>query len=56
MGYIMKISYEIRTMRDARIFCYDNLVRAREGALEAQKRVGVPFKIVKVTQTEEVVS
>ena len=52
----MRTSFEIRTMRDARVFCYDSLARAREEALAAEKRIGVKMKIVKVTQVEEIVA
>jgi hypothetical protein len=54
MEYEMRISYELRTMRDARIFSYDNLARAKDARGEAEKKVGVKMKIVKITHMEEV--
>jgi hypothetical protein len=52
----MRISYEVRTMRDARIFAYDSLLRAQQARQESEKRVGVKMKIVKITHMEEVVA
>ena len=51
-----QVSYQIRTVRDKPIFAYDNLLRAQEEKLKAEKRVGCKMKIVKVTHIEEVVA
>lgn len=48
-----QVSYQIRTVRDKPIFAYDNLLRAQEEKLKAEKRVGCKMKIVKVTHIEE---
>ena len=47
------ITYEIRTRRGAAVFSYDSLSRAKEAARDAEKRVGVPMKIYRITRTEE---
>jgi hypothetical protein len=52
----MRTTYEIRTMRDARVFSFDSLSRAQQEQLSAEKRIGVKLKIVKVTQVEEIVA
>jgi hypothetical protein len=52
----MRTTYEIRTMRDARVFCFDSLARAQQEQIAAEKRIGVKMKIVKVTQVEEIVA
>lgn len=49
------ISYQIRTVRDTPVFSFDSLARAREEMLKAQQKVGCKMKLVKVTQTEEVI-
>lgn len=51
----MNVSYHIRTVRNAPVFAFDNLTRAREEMLKAQKRIGCKLRIVKVTHVEEVV-
>lgn len=48
-----QVSYQIRTVRDKPISAYDNLPRAQEEKLKAEKRVGCKMKIVKVTHIEE---
>lgn len=49
----IKISYEIRTRRGTPVFSYDSFQRAKDEAREAEKRVGVPMIIYKITRTEE---
>ena len=50
----MNVTYEIRTKRNARVFAYDSLARAKEERLRAEKRVGCQMQIVKITHMEEV--
>ena len=50
----MHVTYEIRTSRNARVFAYDSLARAKEERLRTEKRIGVKMQIVKITHTEEV--
>ena len=45
----MNVTYEIRTKRNARVFAFDTLERARH-----EKRIKVPLNIVKITHMEEV--
>lgn len=47
------ISYQIRTYRNAPVFSYESLDRAKEEKLRAEKRVGCKMKIVKITCVEE---
>ena len=49
----MNVTYEIRTSRNARVFAYDSLARAKEEHLRAEKRIGVKMQIVKITHMEE---
>lgn len=51
-----QISYHIRTMRNAAVFSYDNLPRAKQEKAKAEKRLGINLKIVRVTHLEEEVS
>lgn len=51
----MNVSYQIRTVRGAPVFSYDSLVRAKEGRIKAEKRIGCKMQIIKVTHVEEVV-
>jgi hypothetical protein len=48
-----QISYHIRTKRNAAVFAYDNLPRAKQEKAKAEKRLGISLKIVCVTQMEE---
>ena len=50
----MNVTYEVRTSRNARVFAYDNLARAKEECIRAEKRIGVKMQIVKITHMEEV--
>lgn len=50
----MNVTYEVRTSRNARVFAYDNLQRAKEERLRAEKRIGCKMQIVKITHMEEV--
>ena len=50
----MNVTYEVRTSRNARVFAYDSLARAKEERLRAEKRIGVKMQIVKITHMEEV--
>lgn len=49
----MTVSYELRTMRNARVFAFDSITRAKEEKAKAEKRIGVKMQLVKVTLTEE---
>ena len=51
----MHVSYQIRTVRGAPVFSYDNLVRAKEERAKAEKRIGCKMQIIKITHMEEVV-
>ena len=48
-----QVSYEIRTRRGKPVFKCDTLSRAKEAARDAEKRVGIPMVIYKITQIEE---
>ena len=50
----MHVTYEVRTGRNARVFAYDSLARAKEERLRAEKRIGCKMQIVKITHMEEV--
>jgi len=50
----MNVTYEIRTKRNARVFAFDTLDRAKEERARHEKRIKVPLNIVKITHTEEV--
>ena len=50
---MMQISYEIRTRRGKPVFKCETLARAKEEQQFAQKRVGIPMIIFKITQIEE---
>ena len=50
----MNVTYEIRTIRNARVFAYDSLARAKEERICAEKRIGCKMQIVKLTHMEEV--
>ncbi len=50
----MNITYEIRTSRNARVFSYDSLARAKEERIVAEQRIGCKMQIVKITRVEEV--
>lgn len=52
----MHVTYEVRTSRNARVFAYDNLQRAREECAQAEKRIGCKMRIFKITHHEEEVS
>lgn len=49
----MKISYELRTIRNTSVFAFDSIVRAKEEITRAEKRIGTKLRLVKVIQTEE---
>lgn len=51
----MNVTYEIRTKRNASVFAYDTLERARQERVRYEKRIGVPLNIVKITHNEEVI-
>ena len=48
----MNISYELRTIRDTKVFCFDNLKRAKEEVLRSEKRIGTKLRLVMVVQFE----
>lgn len=52
----MHVTYEVRTSRNARVFAYDTLARAKEERIRAEKRVGIKMQIVKITHMEEVLN
>jgi hypothetical protein len=49
----MNVTYEIRTKRNASVFAYDSLERAKQERVKYEKRIGVPLDIVKITHSEE---
>jgi hypothetical protein len=49
----MTVTYEIRTRRNAPVFAYDTLERAKQERVRYEKRIGVPLNIVKITHVEE---
>ena len=49
----MTVSYELRTARNARVFAFDSIIRAKEEKAKAERRVGVKMQLVKVTLLEE---
>lgn len=51
----MQVTYEIRTRRNASVFAYDTLERAKQERIKYEKRIGVPLNIVKITHNEEMV-
>ena len=51
----MTVSYHVRTIRGKAVFAYDNLQRAKEEKIRAEKRVGCQMQIVKITQVEEII-
>lgn len=52
----MNVTYEIRTSRNARVFAYDDLERAKTERTRSEKRVGCKMQIVKITRLEEVLN
>ena len=50
----MNVTYELRTQRNARVFAYESLQRAKDERIKAEKRVGVKMHIIKITHMEEV--
>ena len=51
----MYVSYQIRTVRGAPVFSYDNLLRAKEERAKAEKRISCKMQIIIITLMEEVV-
>mgnify|MGYP007071585698 FL=1 len=49
----MKVSYQIRTMRNRPVFSYETLEKAKQGKVDAEKRVGIPMQIYRITLQEE---
>lgn len=52
----MHVTYELRTSRNARVFAYDSLERAKEERKRTEKRVGIKMQIIKITHTEEILN
>lgn len=52
----VNVTYEIRTSRNARVFAYDDLERAKVERTRSEKRVGCKMQIVKITRLEEVLN
>lgn len=50
----MNVTYEIRTSRNARVFAYDTLERAKEERTRHEKRIKASLNIVKITRMEEI--
>lgn len=50
----MHVTYEIRTIRNARVFSYDNLERAKQERIRFEKRIGCKMQIIKIVHQEEV--
>lgn len=42
-----KVSYEIRTLRNAPVFSFDDVVRAKQALADAEKRIKTKLKLVK---------
>ncbi len=47
------VSFEIRTRADRPVFAFDNVVRARQERTEAEKRLGIPLRLVRITRIEK---
>lgn len=54
-GDYMNTSYHIRTSRNAPVFSFDSLDRAKAEMARAQKRLSAKLHIVKVTKIEEII-
>jgi hypothetical protein len=52
---MMNVSYQIRTMRNRPVFSYETLEKAKQGKAEAEKRVGIPMQIYRITFQEELI-
>ena len=50
----MNVTYEVRTSRNARVFAYDDLDRAKTERIRSEKRIGCKMQIIKITHMEEV--
>tara|TARA_R110000868_G_scaffold19939_5_gene85026 strand:- start:1857 stop:2015 length:159 start_codon:yes stop_codon:yes gene_type:complete len=51
----MTVQYHIRTLRGTSVFIVENLERAKQERLAAEKRVGCKMQLIRVTQHEEIV-
>lgn len=51
----MTVTYQIRTRRNAAVFSFDTLERAKQEKQRYEKRIGVPLQIVKITHVEEAI-
>lgn len=51
----MTITYELRTTRNAPVFSFDSLMRAREERNRYEIKIGIPLHIVQITHTEKVI-
>lgn len=51
----VNVSYQIRTMRNRPVFSYETLEKAKQGKVDAEKRVGIPMQIYRITLQEELI-
>lgn len=49
----MKTSYEVRTVRGTPVFRADTIEGAKRELERSRKRVGIEFRLFKITETEE---
>lgn len=47
-----RVSYEIRTSRNAPVFSFDNKHRAKQELAQAEKRLGTRLRLVEVRRVE----
>jgi hypothetical protein len=48
----MTTTYEIRTMRNAPVYAFDNLENAKVELRKSEKRIGRKLVLVEITRTE----
>lgn len=49
----MKTSYEVRTVRGTPVFRADTIEGAKRELERSRKRVGIEFRLFRITETEE---
>jgi len=49
----VKTSYEVRTVRGTPVFRADTIEGAKRELERSRKRVGIEFRLFKITETEE---
>lgn len=50
------ITYEIRTMRNAPVYAFDNIERAKQELRKSEKRIGTKLVLVEITRVEREIS